>query len=418
MDMSSDLASKPAPPSLESLPTVLFFNHFPPAGTNGGTVLIRRLLSGFPREKLIGLTATLDGNTPPEAWCREHVELRGLNEDRRWKIWKFNGMLNRASGLINWLLLVPVAFRGSRLIRKYSVSAILSVAVGAYFIPAAVVARSMRIPWILIVHDDWPPIVCKAVSAPEWLVRKLYRFALRRADHVFAVSTGMQEMLRAKYGVESEVQLPGTDPWDLPSTAASDGEDRPLRILYMGNGFAARDSLMLLIRLIREKAKYGLERVELHLCTPWKVDSDPSIRQHGWVSESRSRELVAASDVLFLPYSFAPEEQGFTRTSFPAKTADYLASGKAILILGPKDSTICRSALDSGWAEPVMELSAEPVAAELRRLASDEDYRRRLALNAQRAFALNHDINRQRERVFEVLCRLARGSRMSKTKRS
>jgi glycosyltransferase involved in cell wall biosynthesis len=317
-------------------------------------------------------------------------------------------LINRAKGWINWLLLPATALYATRLIREESISAILSVAYATYFLPAAMAARWTNVPLVLIVHDEWVPVVAHAFRAPQWPFRRMYRWAIRQASHVFVVSAGMQEMLKAEYGVDSEIQMPATEAWDqapLPSTAE---KNRALRILYVGNLWAARDSLDLLFRLIREKSlrRYGLEAVELHLCTSWSIDADPDIKQHGWVSESETRQQIAAADILFLPYSFAAEDQYVTRTSFPAKAADYIASGKAILVLGPSDSTISRYATEFGCAEVVTELSEKAVAEAICRLASDGPHRQNLALNAQRAFAINHDISRQLERLCEVLGRL------------
>jgi len=390
----------------DSVPTILYFNSFPPSNWNGGTVLIRRLLRGYPPEKLIALTLSANNFAKPDpGWCRRHVEFPSLKDWGSRGIWRFKGLINRLKGWTNWLMLPAAAFCAIRLIRKHSVSAILTVAAGTFFLPAVAAARWTKLPLVLIVHDDWVPIVAQAVSVPQWVFRRIFRAVLRRADHIFVISAGMQEKLKVEYGVDSEVQMPATEPWEptlLPSPAE---RNHALRIFYSGNGWAAWDSLTLLIRLIREKTlrRYGIEDVELHLCAPWKIDADQNIIQHGWVSESEVRRLIASADVLFLPYSFETEYQAFTRTSFPAKAADYVASGKAILILGPEESTICRYAEQLRCAELVTELNEEALAQALSRLASAEDYRQNLASNAQRAFALNHNIFRQRERFIEVV---------------
>ncbi len=403
---------------MESPPTLLFFNNFPPSNRNGGTVLMRRLLTGYPHEKLIGLTVSFNSlgvNSP--TWCRYHVEFPSAKDWGSRGFWKLKGLINRLKGLTNWLLIPVAAFYAARLMRKHSVTAILSVAAGTFFLSAAITAWWTKVPWVVIVHDDWVPIVADAVPGPRWLFRMMFRAAIRRADHVFVVSNGMQEQLKAEYGVDAELQLPATDAWDLtPSPFAA--RNGALRILYTGNGWAAQDSLDLLVRLVREKAfrRYGLQAVELHLCAPWTIDADPEIIQHGWVSESEVRQQIAAADVLFLPYSFESEYQVFTRTSFPAKAADYIASGKAILILGPKGSSICRYAEQFHCAELVTELSEEALGQAIRRLTSGEEYRRNLALNARRAFDLNHNIVRQRERLFEVLNQLVRGCKASSRK--
>ena len=290
---------------MEPLPVVLFFNDFPPSNANGGTVLIRRLLSGYPREKLIAVTRSqfaLDPVTNTEKdWCRHHVVLPGIKEIGRWG-------LSRIKGLINWLLIPVIAIRVARLARKESVSAILSIAIGTYFLAAALTSAWTKIPLILIVHDDWVPIAAGAFHAPQWIFRYLTKLALRQASHVFVISVGMQQMIKTLYGVDSEVQMPATEPWDLPPTTPDVVPEAKragqLRILYMGNGVSAQDSLDLLLQLIRQKtlAGYGIDNVELHLCTPWKTEPEPNINNHGWVTEGEARKQIAASDILFLPY--------------------------------------------------------------------------------------------------------------------
>ncbi|HEY3826193.1 MAG TPA: glycosyltransferase [Bryobacteraceae bacterium] len=391
---------------MESPPVLLFFNNFPPSNKNGGTVLIRRLLDGYPREKLIALTSTLNTVGPIDPpWCRVHREFPSVQDWGSRAIWRLKGLINRLKGIVNWLMLPVVAFYATRMIRRYSVKAIASVSAGTFFLAAAMAARWMNVPWVLIVHDDWVPIVADAVPGPRWFFDFLFRTAVRRADHILVVSVGMQEKLKVEYGVESEVQMPATEPWDLTPPMPAEGQRDVLKILYSGNGWAAMDSLNLLVRIVREQTlrRQGLPDLELHMYAPWSLDPDPSIKQHGWVSEKELRRQIAAADILFLPYSFENEFQAFTRTSFPAKAADYLASGGAILVIGPKDSTTARYVNQYHCAELVTELSEDGLVAALTRLASGEEYCRSLGLKAQQAFALNHDIVRQQERFFELL---------------
>jgi len=389
------------------LPTLLFFNDFPPSNANGGTVLIRRLLNGYPHEKLVAVTKSQYAQDPvaDQAWCRRHVVLPGIREKGRWG-------LSRLKGLMNWLLIPVIAVRGARVAREESVSVILSVAIGTYFLAAALTSAWKKIPLILIVHDDWVPVVAGIFHAPEWIFRYLTKLALRRASHVFVVSDGMQQMIKTLYGVDSEIQMPATESWDLDATH----EDKPagqIRVLYMGNGVSAQDSLELLMQVIREKTltRYGLDNVELHLCMPRSTEPEPAIKNHGWVTESEAREHVAASDILFLPYGFTAEDKAVTLTSFPAKAADYLASGKAILVLGPEDSTIVRYAEKFHCAAVVTTLDKDALAEAIRRLAVGEEYRRELASNARQAFEANHNIRRHQERFQEVVRCVAAGNR-------
>jgi glycosyltransferase involved in cell wall biosynthesis len=215
-------------------------------------------------------------------------------------------------------------------------------------------------------------------------------------------------MLREKYGVESEVQMPATDAWPSQLKEYSARADGIFRILYIGNGVSARDSLELMVEMVREKTlrKYGMEKVELHLCAPLQID-DPAVRNHGWVSESEARRQVAEADVVFLPYGFSAEDRPVATTSFPAKSADYFASGKPVLVLGPGDCTTVQHAEKYQCAAVVTKLDKDAVAQAISRLATDADYRGRLKANAARAFEENHNILRQQERLAEVVTNLA-----------
>jgi glycosyltransferase involved in cell wall biosynthesis len=409
-------SAQTSPPAVgEPPPVLLFFNDFPPSNANGGTVLIRRILSGYPRARLIGLTSAKDAQVLAQMsrrkersglemasdWCCHHETFFSMIEQGRWGV-------GRLKALLNWLLLPVTALYAVWLIRKQGVSAILSVANGTYFVAAAAASRWSKTPLIMIVHDDWIPAITQATSLPPPIFHFLMRRALRSASHIFAVSAGMQEMLQTQYGVASEVQMPATAPWPAEPFAPEEPAG-VFRILYMGNGASAQDSLDLLVNLIRDNtlAGYGLENVELRLCTPVRIEH-PAIKNLGWVSESEARRQVAAADVLFLPYGFTSEDRPVALTSFPAKSADYFASGQPILVIGPRDSTIVRYAQKYDCAEVVTELSKDALAQAIYRLATDADRRRQLALNARKSFEANQNIYRQQERLIEVVQKLAR----------
>jgi hypothetical protein len=104
-----------------------------------------------------------------------------------------------------------------------------------------------------------------------------------------------------------------------------------------------------------------------------------------------------------LPYSFLPQEKPFRTTSFPAKTADYLASGRPILIFSPPDSSIVEYAREFDFACIVTKPTKDALAAGIGQLCSSREYRDRLAANAFRTLAANHSVSRQRQRLYDVL---------------
>jgi len=394
-------------------PPILYLCDFPPSNLDGGSVLVNRLLAEYPPENIVAFTSARyrrpDAQTRP--WSCNHTVLPGLHGQGRWGI-------GRAKGLVNWLLIPLIALRATHQLRRTRASAMLSVAHGTYFIAAALASALTSAPLILIVHDDWVADLQRSSYLFKYIARRLFGTVLRRASHIFAVSPPMQRLLRSVYGVDAELQMPCADV-SLRPAGVRDTQDpmRRCRIHYSGNGVCGADSLEMLMELLREDrlAEYGLGDWELHLYTRSFDGAVPRrVTWHGWVSQAELAKAVASADILFLPYSFLAAEKSFRTTSFPAKTADYLASGKPILIFSPPDSSIIEYAREFDFACIVTEPTKEALAAGIGQICGSKAYRDRLAANALRTLAVNHSVGRQRQRLYDVLSEIARASQGSK----
>jgi hypothetical protein len=117
---------------------------------------------------------------------------------------------------------------------------------------------------------------------------------------------------------------------------------------------------------------------------------------------------LSNADILFLPFSFAPEEMHTVKTAFPSKTADYLASGTPILVFGPKYSTLVAYALREGFGEIVMEPEGELLAHAIQRIARDAGRREMLSRRGQVVFSKYHDIAQQRVDFVRLLNTIVR----------
>src|SRR5206468_2949668 len=150
-------------------------------------------------------------------------------------------------------------------------------------------------------------------------------------------------------GRESELQLPAIAPFqseEIFSATPPNRAEVPIRILYAGGIVENAETL---VRLIKAGSleRYGVPACSLDLYVPltrerfaemgWAHDF---INLRGWVSSSELHRALCAADVLFLPASFAKEEVAVVIAGFPTKTADYMASGKPILVFGPEYSSL------------------------------------------------------------------------------
>jgi glycosyltransferase involved in cell wall biosynthesis len=107
-------------------------------------------------------------------------------------------------------------------------------------------------------------------------------------------------------------------------------------------------------------------------------------------------ELLATADALLLPFSFDGQEREVVSTSYPSKTADYLASGAPVLVHAPPYSSIARAAREEGWAEVVDAPDAALLVRALERLETDGARRRELASRALRVARERHDLKTRR----------------------
>ena len=114
--------------------------------------------------------------------------------------------------------------------------------------------------------------------------------------------------------------------------------------------------------------------------------------------------MLATAEVLFLPFSFQPEQRHIVSTSLPTKVPEYLASGIPILVHAPAYSSIARYAQDGGWGLVVDTPDERQLLEALRRIMRDRELRGQLSEAALRHAAMNHDsvhVTRDFRRAFE-----------------
>jgi glycosyltransferase involved in cell wall biosynthesis len=158
---------------------------------------------------------------------------------------------------------------------------------------------------------------------------------------------------------------------------------------------------------------YGIQSAELHLYTQlnperihdWGWDHH-CITMHPWVSQQELQGVLQKADILFLPYSFSESSRFAVESAFPSKIADYLASGRPILIFGPQYSSLVRYAKEQGFAEVVDNCDEDALARGIQRIFLDSVYRSELCKRSLAVFEQNHNIVRQRKELTSLLSRI------------
>jgi glycosyltransferase involved in cell wall biosynthesis len=391
---------------------ILFVCDFPPSNHQGGSILASRLLSDYPANRLTVLTGTAGSSAAPgegRLRCR-HKLFPTMNETGRWGI-------GRLKSAISWLLLPVLALTIIWQIKIRHINLSISIAHGHFFIAAALASLMTSTRLILIVHDDWVADTSRNAYLLKYFAARLFGFAARRADYVYAVSETMQELLSTTYAVKAELQLPATERYE--STSVKQNRDTApdcLRIVYSGICHTAYvDGLNVLIDVLKSEtlATFGIRSWELHLYSPLTPEearqigwTHQGIKLHGWVPQDDLRQGLSEADILFAPLTFNEDLKYFVERSFPSKTADYLASRKPVLIRAPRYSSLVKYARPLRFAEIVDEPEEENLVKGILKIWTSADYRRSLAANAARAFSEYHDINAQRASFRRIVSQL------------
>ena len=384
-------------------PRLLFVSDLPPCHLTGGPILMHRLLSGYPMERLTvacsaGLMPRATGTLLP---CR-HVPLFQTTGTGRWG-------LGRIKQLVDVAAFGPMVWSLERLLRESQSEAVLTVAHGMMFIAGVLAAKRAGKPSVVVVHDDWPWFIRYHTWIPRAVSPAIFGFTLRRATHVYAVSEGVREWLQNDFSIESETQLPCAEPRTLPP--ASPRHEPTLRIVFTGSSSASSISGLGLLREALRAGAVG-EDWTLDLYGVAERDlaclgcQDARVSAHGWGTQEQVHVAMAGADLLLAPFGFDAESRQLGIRSFPSKMADYFAARKPVLVCAPPESSIARYIRQWDCAELVDEPSAQAMAKGLHRLATSQDRRRHVVQRGEEAFRANHDVNRQRAELLALLRRL------------
>ncbi|MFA6599604.1 MAG: glycosyltransferase [Candidatus Omnitrophota bacterium] len=321
----------------------------------------------------------------------------------------------RVKKLLNDLL-IPFLTCGLGLyVQEKKIDVIVTVAHGRLCICACLIASILRKPLVMFVHDDWALLSHRGSIMPSYrLHQKIFAWMLRRSEQIFAVSPAMVELVMKLSGRNAILHMPAINIESTTIRVRKEFNSVNPKFAYFGS-YAAGECLDLLVRTLQNIKRDDTPLIfnwEFHLFVNIRSDTEALLTQewndrriyfHPWVPQEKLAEVIAQMDVLVLPHPFYERDRYFALTSFPAKTSDYLKSGKLILVIAPHYSILNRYAKQYDFAEIVEGLSENDMMKGLRNLWSCSEYRNRKLTNAAQTLVLNHNIERQRGEFGDVL---------------
>jgi glycosyltransferase involved in cell wall biosynthesis len=364
-----------------SLPKLLYYSDVPVEDYMHGSTLLYRLLSAYPKERLIIIEG--GGVSVPNR------RLRGV------KYGQCKPMLTRLSGTrlhyyISPFMTLCAPLRRTRLtklLRRFQPEAVITVVWGYTWATAAAYAERARLPLHLIVHDD-------SLNAEAWgaVERRIIHARLGRwypkATSRLCASPYMADEYRRRYNAMGDVLYPSraidcpvfTEP---PETLGQ--RCQPFTVAFAGTIYPLyADGLRRMAAALRATSGgrllvYGPRPSE----EVWSLLQEPNIELRGRLSPADLiRQCRHEAHAMFVPMTYRDEHRPNMETAFPSKLADSTAIGLPLVIDGPEYCSAVRWARDNpGVAEVTTEGNIDGLAACLRRL-QDPAHRLRLARKA------------------------------------
>ena len=248
-----------------------------------------------------------------------------------------------------------------------------------------------NLPLALWIVDDWPTAFALEDPVRAAELDADFRWLLTRADVRFSISPAMSAAFHERYGHPFVPIANGIVPADWePARLRQPG---PVRVRYAG-GLAENMTFATVgavARVVERLAESGLDiSFEIRTHGHWRK---PSVEwmlqlQHTSVTSSDLamadyQRWLAGADILLIAYNFDARSRDYIRYSLANKLPECLASGAAVLAVGPigVGTIATMAALDVG--ERVTVADEELLSQTLRRLAESPERRFELAEHAQ-----------------------------------
>jgi hypothetical protein len=383
---------------------LLLVTDYPPTLGGGGAVILRSLLDGAARARMVWASPSIepgDASQGPGA-----VALTAGS--RRFSPW-----LRSRSIIVDSLVAGRLAREIDALAAARNAAAIWIVLHGAMVhVAARLLARSTR-PTHLTVHDDPPfgvALLSRRYAALAPFIARDLGHALRRARSIDVISDGMARRYRRLYGVDSTVVHRGMSEAVKPSPPF--GAPDVLEVAVLGNTYGYDQLRVLAEAVIAAASGAGVKGrlvfighghgARLRDAFVGRLDVETT----GHLDETAAVERLRRCFLLYLNYPFSLRAAVLRQTSFPTKLSTYVLAARPILVHAPRDSSIAGLADHGDYASWWDDERPERGGALIARAWTNTSLRDSWHVAAERVRQRYYDLETNRRAMFGVLNRL------------
>jgi len=213
-----------------------------------------------------------------------------------------------------------------------------------------------NVPLVIHIMDDWPHKCTSGIASRYWQKKMSESFikVLSITDELITISESMMKEYKLRYGIGEHYFH---NPVKIPSVTVKRYIQKPnsLKIGYFGrlgqtNINSIKKTIDVVSRLIIDGYNFSLD-----IYTPDKYILGSErysklINVFNSIPHQDIFNYLTKYDILLLPLDFDSTSIEFIRFSFPTKASEYMASGRLILIFGPKQSSVVLHAIKNKWA--------------------------------------------------------------------
>lgn len=177
----------------------------------------------------------------------------------------------------------------------------------------------------------------------KWLLRRQVRRVVEKCDDMFVASPKMKKEYDAIFGFNSTF-IAKSIKLEQAERDVSDIHN-PIRLVYLGQVIYGRIYSLIAIAEALKKANVDGVKIQLYIYTNNQIRAEEkklllvkdSVFLMPPVPYADVPRIMKENDVLVFVESFDPMFCNLARLSFSTKICDYLAGGKCILAIGPKN---------------------------------------------------------------------------------
>lgn len=262
---------------------------------------------------------------------------------------------------------------------------------GPAMVSAFLLSASSGRPYSLIMFDLWRDNFLRPVD--KMLAIIFEGIIMRRAKTVVSIGYGIAEILKKRYGIDTEVIYHSVDiPSEKPVPRKT---GRPVKILYSGSVYWPQvEPLSSLVKVVDSMHDVRLDIYSFQRPDEFKKLGliGKSVNFYSPVSNKEMLEIQRNYDILFLPLFSSGKGKYEILAAHPGKLPEYLVSGVPILACAPKNSFLANYAIGNKFALVVNRNDLESLKEAVGKLISDNNLREMLVDNAWTTANKMHDV--------------------------